>query len=78
MVEEDKYCFDVLIQVSADSRALQRVALGLLDGHLSHCVLDAARVGGAEQEAKLEGSLPTRSPGSSAPEDDHARIVPTR
>ncbi len=53
MVEQDKYCIDVLIQV-APSRALQGVALGLLDGHLSHCVLDAARVGGAEQEAKLK------------------------
>jgi len=54
MVEQDKYCIDVLIQVAAASRALQRVALGLLDGHLSHCVLDAARAGGAEQEAKLK------------------------
>lgn len=54
MVEEDKYCIDVLVQVSAASRALQCVALGLLDGHLSHCVLDAARAGGAEQEAKLK------------------------
>jgi CsoR family transcriptional regulator, copper-sensing transcriptional repressor len=33
---------------------MQRVALRLLDGHLSHCVLDAARAGGAEQEAKLK------------------------
>jgi len=54
MVEQDKYCIDVLIQVAAASRALQCVALGLLDGHLSHCVLDAARAGGAEQEAKLK------------------------
>ncbi len=54
MIEQDKYCIDVLTQVSAASRALQCVALGLLDGHLSHCVVDAARVGGAEQEAKLK------------------------
>ena len=54
MVEQDKYFIDVLIQVAAASRALQCVALGLLDSHLSHCVLDAARAGGAEQEAKLQ------------------------
>ena len=54
MIEQDKYCIDVLTQVSAASRALQSVALGLLDGHLSHCVVDAARAGGAEQEAKLK------------------------
>ena len=54
MIEQDKYCIDVLTQVSAASRALQCVALGLLDGHLSHCVVDAARAGGAEREAKLK------------------------
>jgi len=54
MVEQDKFCIDILTQVSAASQAMQRVALRLLDGHLSHCVLDAARAGGAEQEAKLK------------------------
>jgi len=54
MVEQDKYCIDVLTQLSAASRALQSVALGLLDDHLSHCVVDAARVGGAEQDTKLK------------------------
>ena len=42
MVEEDAYCIDVLTQVSAVTRALQGVALGLLDDHLHHCVADAA------------------------------------
>jgi len=42
MVEEDAYCIDVLTQVSAVTRALQGVALGLLDDHLHHCVVDAA------------------------------------
>lgn len=59
MVEEDKYCNDVLIQVSALFRALQRVALGLLDGRLGHFVLDAARAGGAEQEAGLKEASDT-------------------
>jgi len=54
MVEQDKYCIDVLTQLSAASRALQSVALGLLDDHLSHCVVDAARAGGAEQDTKLK------------------------
>lgn len=43
MIEEDTYCIDVLTQVSAVTRALQGVAVGLLDEHLRHCVADAAR-----------------------------------
>jgi len=54
MVEDDKYCIDILTQVSAATKALQSVALGLLDEHMSHCVVDAARAGGPEQDAKLK------------------------
>jgi DNA-binding FrmR family transcriptional regulator len=43
MVDSDAYCIDVLTQVSAVTRALQAVSLGLLEDHVSHCVLDAAR-----------------------------------
>ena len=53
MIEEDKYCIDILTQVSAATKALQSVALGLLDDHLSHCLVEAARAGGAEQDAKI-------------------------
>lgn len=53
MVEEDQYCIDILTQVSAMTKALQSVSLGLLDDHLNHCVVDAARAGGAESEAKI-------------------------
>lgn len=53
MVEEDKYCIDVLTQLSAVTRALQSVALNLLDEHLGHCVVAAARAGGPEQEVRL-------------------------
>jgi DNA-binding FrmR family transcriptional regulator len=53
MVEQDRYCIDVLTQVSAVTRALQEVALGLLDDHVRHCVLDAARDGSADGEEKL-------------------------
>jgi DNA-binding FrmR family transcriptional regulator len=53
MVEEDKYCIDILTQVSAMTKALQSVALGLLDEHIAHCVADAVRAGGPEADAKL-------------------------
>ena len=53
MVEEDQYCIDVLTQVSAATKALQAVALGLLDEHLSHCVVDAVAAGGDERDEKL-------------------------
>ena len=46
MVGEDEYCIDILIQVSAVTRALQSVALGLMDDHLGHCVTEAAAEGG--------------------------------
>ncbi|MCT9931829.1 metal-sensitive transcriptional regulator [Planotetraspora sp. A-T 1434] len=54
MVEEDKYCIDVLTQVSAANRALQSFALSLLEEHMSHCVADAAAKGGAEADAKIK------------------------
>lgn len=53
MVDEDTYCIDVLTQISAVNRALQAVALGLLDDHLGHCVAGAVAVGGDDAEAKL-------------------------
>ncbi|WP_298456600.1 metal-sensitive transcriptional regulator [uncultured Cellulomonas sp.] len=54
MVEDDRYCIDVLTQVAAASRALQGVALALLDQHMSHCLVEAARAGGPDQEAKIK------------------------
>src|SRR3954470_13249317 len=53
MVDEDAYCIDVLTQVSAATRALQGVALELLDAHLGHCVRDAVSAGGPEADAKV-------------------------
>ena len=53
MIDEDQYCIDVLTQVSAATKALQAVALGLLDEHLSHCVAHAVAEGGQEGDAKL-------------------------
>ena len=46
MVEDDKYCIDILTQVSAATKALQSVALGLMEDHLSHCVTQAVAEGG--------------------------------
>lgn len=54
MVDEDTYCIDILTQVSAASRALQGVALLLVEDHMRHCLLDAAQAGGAECEDKLK------------------------
>lgn len=53
MVESDTYCIDVLTQISAATRALQAVALGLLDDHLSHCVTNAIASGGEEADVKI-------------------------
>lgn len=53
MVDNETYCIDVLTQVSAATRALENVALSLLDEHMRHCVVDAARAGGDEAESKL-------------------------
>ncbi|MEV0411159.1 metal-sensitive transcriptional regulator [Streptomyces sp. NPDC050448] len=54
MVNDDRYCIDVLTQISAVNRALQEVALGLLDDHARHCVTDAARSDPEAAEAKLD------------------------
>ncbi|MEI2819728.1 MAG: metal-sensitive transcriptional regulator [Marmoricola sp.] len=53
MVSEDVYCIDILTQISALTSALESVALGLLEDHLRHCVVNAARAGGEEAEAKI-------------------------
>ena len=53
MVEDDKYCIDILTQVSAATRALQSVALGLLEDHLGHCVTEAVAEGGDVAAAKV-------------------------
>lgn len=54
MVQDEKYCIDILTQVSAITRALESVALGLLNDHMSHCVVEAAAAGGDEAKAKLK------------------------
>ena len=53
MIDEEKYCIDILTQISAMKSALENLALGLMDDHLKHCVLDAARAGGDEGAAKI-------------------------
>ena len=52
MVDQDTYCIDVLTQISAATRALQAVAVGLLEDHLAHCVVDAARSGDPSAKVK--------------------------
>jgi CsoR family transcriptional regulator, copper-sensing transcriptional repressor len=53
MVEEEKYCIDILTQVAAMTKALQAVSIGLLEEHLAHCVVDAARAGDDEASEKI-------------------------
>ena len=53
MVDEEAYCIDVLTQVSAVTRALQAVSLGLLEEHIAHCVVDAARESDEAAAAKV-------------------------
>ena len=53
MVDEDVYCIDILTQVSAATKALESVALALLEDHLAHCVAEATAVGGPVAEEKL-------------------------
>lgn len=53
MVDQQRYCIDILTQISAIQSGLTAVATSLLDDHLQHCVVHAARAGGSEQEVKL-------------------------
>jgi CsoR family transcriptional regulator, copper-sensing transcriptional repressor len=53
MVDEDKYCIDVLTQVSAVTRALQSFSLELLDEHMAGCMVEAAAKGGREADEKV-------------------------
>jgi CsoR family transcriptional regulator, copper-sensing transcriptional repressor len=53
MVDDDQYCIDILTQVSAATRALQAVALGLMEDHLEHCVTQAVAEGGEVATAKV-------------------------
>ena len=54
MVDEEKYCIDILTQISAMTKALQSVALELLEDHMAHCVVAAAREGGPAAEEKIQ------------------------
>ncbi|HEX6360146.1 metal-sensitive transcriptional regulator [Actinophytocola sp.] len=53
MVENDEYCIDVLTQISAATKALQAVSLGLMDEHLKHCVAQALADGGKDADEKI-------------------------
>ncbi|MCJ1675707.1 metal-sensitive transcriptional regulator [Rathayibacter sp. VKM Ac-2929] len=54
MVEDEQYCIKILTQISAMTSALESVALGLLNDHLNHCVLEAAAAGGDDAKIKLQ------------------------
>ncbi|WP_305853090.1 metal-sensitive transcriptional regulator [Aquihabitans sp. G128] len=54
MIEDDRYCIDVLDQVAAVTRALQQVSIGLMHDHLSHCLVEAVANGGDEATSKID------------------------
>ena len=57
MVDEDAYCIDILTQVAAVTKALQAVSLNLLEDHMNHCVVDAARAGDQEGREKVTEAI---------------------
>jgi DNA-binding FrmR family transcriptional regulator len=57
MVEEEKYCIDILTQVAAMTKALQAVSIGLVEEHLNHCVVDAARSSDQEAQEKISEAV---------------------
>lgn len=57
MLDEDRYCIDVLTQISSTTRALQGVATAMLDDHVRHCVREAIDAGADEADAKVEEAL---------------------
>jgi DNA-binding FrmR family transcriptional regulator len=54
MVDEDSYCIDIITQVAAATKALQSVAIGLLEEHIGHCVAEAAVAGGPDADLKVK------------------------
>lgn len=54
MVDEDTYCIDILTQVASTTKALESVAFGLLDDHMHHCLVEAARKGGKDKDRKID------------------------
>lgn len=57
MVDEDQYCIDVLTQITSVTRALQGVAMGLLDEHVRHCVADAVKTGPESGDEKISEAI---------------------
>jgi DNA-binding FrmR family transcriptional regulator len=57
MVEDDRYCIDVITQISAVQAALDKVALGLLDEHAQHCVMGAAEADQSEKTTELMAAV---------------------
>jgi CsoR family transcriptional regulator, copper-sensing transcriptional repressor len=57
MIEDDRYCIDVLTQINAVQAALDKVALGLLDEHARHCVVDAKPADQADMTDELMAAV---------------------
>jgi CsoR family transcriptional regulator, copper-sensing transcriptional repressor len=57
MVDDEKYCIDILTQISAMTKALHAVSIGLLEEHINHCIVDAARVDEESARAKVSEAV---------------------
>ena len=57
MIDDDRYCIDVLTQIASVTAALDAVALGLVDEHVRHCVMEAALENGEERDRKLREAI---------------------
>ena len=57
MVEEERYCIDILTQISAIQAALDKVAVGLLDDHARHCVIGASAANREEKTEEMMGAV---------------------
>jgi len=57
MVEDEKYCIDILTQVSAMTKALHAVSIGLLEEHMNHCIVDAAKVDDEAARSKVSEAV---------------------
>jgi DNA-binding FrmR family transcriptional regulator len=57
MIEEERYCIDILTQISAIQAALDKVAIGLLDDHVRHCVVGANESNREEKTAEMMGAV---------------------
>jgi DNA-binding FrmR family transcriptional regulator len=78
MVDEDTYCIGILTQVAAMAKALQSVAIGLLEDHLGHCVTEAVAEGGRHRHREGARGLRRDHPPGPVLTRSACRLIPAR